>query len=510
VSAVRAPDHAVRGTRLSTRALWGLASWALPLALIFFITPSLVRELGAQRFGILMMLMVAPVLASQFDFGLAASGVRRFASILSTGQVDAGRTLATLAVAMGTVGVALGAAVWLASGALGRWLGLEGELGHGASSSLVRHCAAWIGVALLTQVPFVLARAAQAMAWIAAVQTASTAVLWLTALVVARSGHPLTEIVLTGIVTSIVAALATAVAMRRHVRWTGSLGIDLGMLRSDARFSSGMFSLQIAGAIVYQGDRILISAVGSPAIAGAYALCTNVANKTLAGISALTSFAFPHASGLAAGDDKRQVAAFLHAVDRGVVVLLAPTLLPGVLLADDFLGLWLKQYATAELVTVFRILWIAFAVSAFSIPVGTVLAACGNTRLASRFAWLTVAVVVMSIPLLVPAWGATGAAIGMFLGAATSPVFNVVARQKLALPAPTGRGQFWTGVALGCATQAFVLAFWHGRVENWPRFVLAGATSVAAFYIARAIFGRLSPEEARVFHALRILRKQPP
>jgi O-antigen/teichoic acid export membrane protein len=491
-----------RESRLSGRAFWGLASWALPLALVFFITPPLVRELGPPRFGILMTVLVAPLLASQFDFGIAASSVRRIASMLPTGQVDAGRTLATLAVALGCLGVALGVSVWLLADLLARWLGFEDVLGHAEAVSLVRLCAVWLAVALLTTMPGILARAAQAMTWITLAQTATTAVVWLVALAAARSGRSLSDVVVAGIVMNLGTALATALAMRRHVRWRTPFCLDVSLLRSEARFSAGMFISQAAGAIVYQGDRILISAVGSPAIAGAYALCANIANKTLAGVAALTSFALPHASGLTVRGDRAQMASFLHALDRGVIVLVAPILLPGVLLSEPFLTLWLRDQSTRELVSVFRILWVAFALNAFSVPVGSILAAHGSTGLAARFAWLTVLIVIGSILLLVPSWGAPGAAVAMLLGMATSPVFNLVARRTLALPAPVGRLRFWSGMALGVAAQVIVLSLWHGSVSSWLLFVAAGTSAVATFYVVRAIFGRLSPEEARVLEAL--------
>jgi O-antigen/teichoic acid export membrane protein len=492
----------MRGRRLSTRALWGLASWALPLALIFFITPPLVRELGPPRFGILMTVLVAPLLASQFDFGISTSSVRRIASMLPAGPVDAGTTLATFTVALGSLGIAFSASVWLLAEPLGRWLGFEDVLGHQDAGALVRLCAIWIAICLLTPMPVLLARAAQAMAWITAVQTANTAALWLTALAVARSGRALTDVVVVGIVVNLVTALATAMAMRHHVRWRTPLRFDVKLLRSEARFSAGIFVSQAAGAIVYQGDRILISAVGSPAIAGAYALCANIANKTLAGVVALTSFALPHASGLTGRGDRAQVASFLHALDRGVIVLVAPILLPGVLLAEPFFALWLRQQGTPELVSVFRILWVGFALNAFSVPIGSILAAHGNTGLAARFAWLTVIIVIGSILLLVPAWGARGAAFAMLLGMATSPVFNLVGRRTLALPAPVGRLRFWAGIGLGVAAQLVVLGLWEGGVSSWLLFVAAGISTVTTFYLVRAIFRLLSPEEARVLEAL--------
>jgi O-antigen/teichoic acid export membrane protein len=496
----------MRARRLSVRGLWGLASWALPLALVFLVTPVLLRALGSERFGVLMIVFVTPLLASQLDFGIAASSVRRLAAILTAGKIDAGRTLATFAIALGAIGSVLGLIVWIIAPALSQVLGFEQVLGYSEGESLIRWCAVWVAVTLFTPMPGVLARAAQALGWITIVQTLSAAALWLSALAVARSGRPLTDIVLVGIGTSIAASFATAIAVRQHVQWHGPIKFDAAVLGTDARFTTGLFASQMAGALVYQGDRILIAAIGSPAIAGAYALCANVANKTLAAVVALTSFAFPHAAGLSAQGDRTQLASLLHALDRGVIAIITPALLPGVLLAGPFLSLWLGNYGTPELVTVFRILWIGFAINVFSVPVSLILTAHGNAGLAARFAWLTVSVVIGSLFLLVPPWGARGAAIAMLLGMATSPVFNLVARRTLALPPAPGRRRFWLGIAVGLAAQLLLLAAWNRHVSSWLQLMLAGASGVGVFYGVRAIFKLLSPEEERLLRGFSVRR----
>ena len=480
------------------RALWGLASWARPLGVVFAVTPALLRALGPERFGVLMIILVTPMLASQFEFGITSSGVRRMATMLASGKVDAGRTLFTLAVALGAIGLIGGAVVWVAAAPLGRWLGFAQVLGEAATTDLVRWCAAWIAVTMAMALPGLLARSAQALGLITAVQTVGAVALWLGALLLARSNRPLADIVALGIFLSLVSAAGVTFATRRHVDWRGPKRLDPSVLTADMRFSAGMFASQIAGALVYQCDRILVSAVGSPAIAGAYALCANLANKTLAAVVALTSFAYPHAAGLHAQGEAARLAGLLHALDRAVIAIVSPILLPGLLLAGPFLSLWLGDYGTSELATVFRILWLGFAINAFSVPIGSVLAAHGIAGLAARFAWLTALIVMAAILLLVPLWGARGAALAMFLGMATSPAFNYVARKRLALPSAPGRGRFWWGICCGLAVQMLLLIAARPLVSGWIALLLAGAAAVAVFYLVRAIFGLLSPEEERL------------
>ena len=494
--------------RLSARALWGLASWALPLAVIFIVTPPLLRSLGAERFGVLMICFVTPLLAVQFDFGLTSLAVRRLSALLASGRVDAGQTLTTFAGAMSVLGLALGGLVWVAAYQLGDGLGFAAILGAATAAELVRWCSVWIAVSLMTVVPGILARSAQSFVLITALQTVSTALLWGGALALARAGRPMHEVVALGIALSTSTAAVTTLAVRRSIDWQGPWRLDPAMLRSGARFSAGMFASQLASAVVYQGDRILVSAVGSPAAAGVYALCANVANKALAAVVALTSFAFPHATGLHAAGSREGVAQFLDALDRGVIAIVAPLLLPGVFLAAPFFRLWLGDQGTPEVITVFRILWVAFCIPAFSVPVSSVVAAHGNAALPARFAALTAVVVVTAIVILVPHWSASGAAIAMLLGLGTSLVFRVVARRSLGLKAPAGQLRFLSGIAIGLACQLVVLLV-AKNASNWLQWVGGAAAAVTVFYFVRAIFGLLSPEEKQLMDRLAAVRQRP-
>lgn len=503
-----ADPQTVRARRLSARALWGLASWALPLAVIFAVTPLLLSTLGSERFGVLMIILVAPALASQMDLGITTSSIRRMATALATGRVDAGRTLFTLTMTLGAIGAFLGALIWSAAPPLSRWLGFTTALGDELGVQLIRWCAVWIAVSLVMLMPVVLARSAQALVWITAVQTLGSALLWLSALALIRSGRPLADVVAVGIVLSFASAGVMAVAMRRHVDWSEPIGFDAALLTADRRFSAGMFASQAASALVYQGDRVLIAAVGSTAIAGAYALCTNVANKSLAAVVALTSFAFPHAAGLYALGERERLEEFVHVLDRAVAVIVSPLLLPGWLLAGPFLMLWLGDYGTPELALVFRILWLAFAIPAFAVPIGHALAASGNSGLAARFSWLTACIVTGSILLLVPFWGAPGAALAMLLGMSTSFIFSAAARKTLALRPAPGRGRFWLGIIFGLAVQLVPLMTLRTSVTGWVQLLVLGAAAVLVFYFVRAIFGLLSPEENQLLQRLSIRRRQ--
>ena len=125
--------------RLSARAFWGLASWALPLGVVFVVSPKLLHLLGADRFGVLMIVLVTPLIASQLDFGITSAAVRRLAGRLSVGRIDAGTELFTLSIALLITGLALGAVVWAAARPLSAGLALTKHLGPRRHYSWSRH-----------------------------------------------------------------------------------------------------------------------------------------------------------------------------------------------------------------------------------------------------------------------------------------------------------------------------------------------------------------------------------
>jgi hypothetical protein len=90
----------------------------------------------------------------------------------------------------------------------------------------------------------------------------------------------------------------------------------------------------------------------------------------------------------------------------------------------------------------------------------------------------------------------------MLLGMSTSLAFAIAARRTLALRPAPGRGRFWFGIACGLAAQTILLTVTRASVTGWVPLLLAGAGAVAAFYLVRAIFGLLSPEEEQLLQRL--------
>lgn len=481
--------------RLSARAFWGLATWVLPLSIVFVVSPKLLHLLGAERFGVLMIALVTPLIASQLELGITSAAVRRFAGRFQVGAIDAGTTLFTLFIALLVIGLALGTVVWAVAGPVSATLGFDETLGPAQGRELVRACALWVALSLASLIPGIVARAAQALVLISIVQTLSTLALWAGAWALLQYGSPLVTIVELGLALTFLAAGATLVAMRQQIDWSGPMRFAPHLLTTDARFSAGMFAAQAAGTLVNQGDRMVVAALGSPAMAGLYALCVSITNKTVAAIVAITSFVFPHVAGLQSSGQQDATIGLVHALDRTVVALLVPVLAPGLLLAGIFLRLWLSDFATPELIVTFRILLVAFSILAVAVPISTVLVASGRSGMSAGYSWLTVAIVFGSMSFAVPRFGLIGAAVAILLGYSTSLLFAARARRTLGIPPAEHRGRFWLGLAVGCIPQVALIATLGPRVSGWLGLLALGMAAWASFYLVRAFTTLLTPEE---------------
>jgi O-antigen/teichoic acid export membrane protein len=263
-----------------------------------------------------------------------------------------------------------------------------------------------------------------------------------------------------------------------------------------------MFAAQAAGTLVNQGDRMIVAALGSTAMAGLYALCVNIANKSVAAVVAINSFVLPHAAGLQAAGREDMRPGLVHALERFVAVFLLPVLVPALLLADTFLRLWLGGFATPELTSAFRILLIAFAVLAFAVPISNVLVGSGESSLGARYSWITVFIVFGAMLFAVPRFGLIGAASAVLVGQSTSLLFAAKARRMLHIPPDSHLGRFGMGLAVGCAAQAALLIVLAPQIAGWAGLLALGLAAWAVFYVARAIVSALTPEERQVLQRL--------
>ncbi len=349
--------------------------------------------------------------------------------------------------------------------------------------------------------PSLILRARQKFGYLTVVQTLSTLALWSIAITVAIRGGSLWAIVASAVVISVLSFGACLFLAKREVPAGTRLACDMGMLRRDARFSSGMFVAQLSTALAFQLDRAIVSALASPATAGIYALCVGVANKSLFAIGALTSFAFPRVAAMRGQGAAAEVGELLQVVLRVALVLIAPIVVPAVLLSAPFLSLWLGN-ASGDAVQLMQFLWLGYAIAAVCAPATHVITGTGTSRLAAIFAWVTAILLMSGMYLLVPSLGLPGAGIANLIAMSSALVFMTLVRRAYPAPSDPKARSLLFGIAAGCAAQLALLACLVPHVRGWPTFFLVGMGSLAIYQAVRWALGALSSEERRLIHSI--------
>jgi len=482
-------------------ALTSFASYVVPVLISLVAMPIVFRILGASSFGVLSIALLSPALATSLDFGFTSAAVRRFSLELEGRREGFGSALGSFSLVLAAIGLLLGLAVAAAAPFLVEWLGFGTVIGSEAGRELVRLCALWMGLSLALSPPALILRARQRFGNLTVIQALSALALWSTAIALAVHGGSLRTIVASAIVITVLSFGACLVLARGEVPSGTRFACDIGMLRAEVRFSSGLFVAQLSTLLAFQLDRAIVSALASPATAGIYALCVGVANKTLFAIGALTSFAFPRVAAMRRQGAVSEVGALLQVLLRVALVLTAPMILPAVLLSAPFLTLWVGDPGS-DAVQMMQLLWLGYAIAAVCAPATHVITGTGTSRLAATFAWVTAILLLSGMYLLIPPLGLLGAGIANLIAMSSALVFMTIVRRTFPTPADPRARRLLFGIAGGSAAQLAFLLLLLPLVRGWTSFFLVGVGSLTIYQAVRWALRALSPEEQRLIQSI--------
>lgn len=196
-----------------------------------------------------------------------------------------------------------------------------------------------------------------------------------------------------------------------------------------------------------------------------------------------------------------EAGALLQALLRVAGVLVAPVVIPAVLLTQPFLALWLGT-TNHDATRLMQLLWLGYAIAAFCAPATHVITGTGTARLAATFAWVTAILLLSGMYLLVPRLGLPGAGIANLIAMSSALVFLFIVRRKLSSPAGPGARRLVFGIAAGCVAQLAFLLLSLPLVHGWLSFFVVGSSSLAIYQAVRWAVRALSPEEHRLIHSL--------
>lgn len=498
-------------------ALANLAAQGIPFLLLLLATPVLLHALGRETYGALVLFTMVPQVAGQLDLGLVTASTRAYAHYVAQDRpVEAKRVVGETSLLVAAWGLLLGSTLLLTSERVAELLKVA-EIAR-ANPGVFVVAAASVPIALINAVALMPLRAVEAYGRAARIQVAAGVIYWSTCTALAVGGASLLALVL---LSTIVLAATTIVLLtmqhRPEDRSTagmkrGNSSMDDGrsgafVLKPFLGVSAGAFVAQTSSLATYHADKLLISALLSPAAAGAYAICTSVANKILLLVASGSTYTFPRTIRLSATGDTASVATTFVLVTRFALMVSTAIAVPLVALAHPFLRLWIGQEFADQYSLTMQLLVTAFAINASSVVASNVAIGIGEVRMPAIFGVVGGVVTVTALVVLAPRFGTEGAALAALLGMSQALVFNHLVSRRIGTSAdaswPLVVRLIVVAVPIACITA--LLGRWVG---HWPTLLAFGSLSTIAVIVAWSLtFGR-HRESALITHLVQRLRPQ--
>lgn len=286
---------------------------------------------------------------------------------------------------------------------------------------------------------------------------------------------------------------------RRSTRPASAL--EAGVRRDFWRFTWPRGVTSVVQQARQRFDIVLVSALQGPAEAAVYAIATRFLVVGQLTNSALALAAQPHVASLSAKDRRDSISAVYRSTTTWVIVMNGPLYVGVAVFSPLLLSIFGESYASAWPVTV------ALCVAAFigngSGMVDVMLSMTGRTGITLANSVGALVTQVVLILLLVPAWGAFGAAVAW---GTSIIVINALSVTQLARA--DGIHPFEAGTAYAVAANLFAVALPAGVVAWWMgQTWIALAVSIvicSALYLG---FARVFRRELHLSELMAALRR---
>ena len=425
-------EQALSRRALARNSYLNLLGNGLPLVVGLVAIPVIVRGLGTDRFGLLNLAWSIIGYFSLFDLGLGRAITQVVAERIGARAHDEIPRLVwtglALMAALGCVGalVALGLAPWLAHSLLKLPDSLRDE-------------AMWSFMVLALAVPMVIV-AAGFVGVLTAVQRFDLVNLLRLPMVAATFLVPLAVLPFSDRLFPVCVALVAVrvlflaayfwAALRALPGLATDIGVDRSQIRRLLHFGGWMTVSNVISPFMVYVDRFVIGAILSATAVAYYATPYEIVTKLWIIPTAVVSALFP-AFATAKGRDIARVPELFSTGVRAILFVLAPLVLAIVTFASDGLKIWLGEDFARESTEVMQwlaigVYWNSLGYAPFALVQGL-----GRPDLTAKLHALELPIYVLSLVLLLQAFGIRGAAMAWVARMALDSILLLVLSYRL-------------------------------------------------------------------------------
>jgi len=474
-------------------ALWLFGGQIVALAVTFVATPIQLERMGAERYGIVVVLSAAVGYVGLLDIG-AAWGVMRFVPWHRTrGDDEAAQRVVAAAVLLSLgVGLSVGLVVLALAPTLAALLDISAGSAE-QTTDAVRVMAAFVPVLLLTSLFSGLGRAVDMFALVGVVAAGQVVALNVVWAAVAGEPDDVLKVLIAQLLIGCAAIAVTAVAIKARRGWALRPRLPDGdALRQITSFGAKTSSGQAGLGMLLAADKPVLGSVMAVSLIPAYSIPFALASRITLVSSSVSSAVFPPAVAALAADDRSEFARLRRrafAVVGLVSGLLAVNCVFG---GRPLLEWWLGDPVAADGWIALAILGVGFGVLACG-SIGNILLDAGGRPGAAAAVMAVGGVLGLALAgALAALWGsAVAASAGICTGLVIIGIGGIELARRLVATVPRIQvlaTVFGAWPALAAAGVVLRLACELSNVPALPTVLVIAAGTGA---LALGLFGRI-------------------
>jgi O-antigen/teichoic acid export membrane protein len=412
-----------------------VSSWIWPLLLAIVSTRVLLHSLGAERYGVLILIGAIVGLFGFANLGLTFALMKHLSHDVAIGNLETARRLVGTAAILS---IGAGAAVLLILNELQAIilhtvLGVNAELRREAEP-VFRLTTLALAVSLLSSVYYAVVAALQRYRALAFIRILTATMLTVGQIVLALTGQGLVALAAANaIVAAVGLTLLLGSIARSGQRSVLPLIFDRRSLQRLLSFGAFRTVDVAATVLLMQVDRVFVGTYAGTAAATFYAIPQGIAQQLSHMSTSIAEPLFPRFSALVATGDSREAARLYLKATRLVAWFVTTTVSVVVIMAPPLFTVWLGQDYGNRIAPLMPWLSIAWGTLALSLVAIFALNARGLPQVNAAIRLVQATTLVVLCLVMVPTLGPLGAALSLVVAmGATVPPFVALVTKKVA------------------------------------------------------------------------------
>jgi O-antigen/teichoic acid export membrane protein len=402
--------------RIVVNSGWLLGSNTISLVLNFGLSVIMTRALGAENYGILILMMNYIITIDQLvDSRVWEAVIKFIPQYIESGQLKRATATLKLFYLIEVCSALLQLAIIWATAAFAAATFVKNP----EMASLIRFYGLYVIIDFSTETSSALLRLHNRFKWLSYQDIAQAVLKVVGALIVWLLGGSIELMIVSMLLTSLLGVIIMQVMtyqVAREMKLVSWLSSPISLLKGEWRtiFSFLFFTnLNASSRLVQQRvDVLLLGWLSTPVSAGLYDIGKRLATQILTFFGPINVAVYPETSRLIAQGQYSQLIALLKKLTLSITVVVLPLCLVLMFVYPVIIPLVFgEDYTSAVPLTQVMIWFLPFWVTLIWLP--GFLLALGRVRLLTAITWLSTAFYVLVLFVAIPAWGGMGAAVAM-------------------------------------------------------------------------------------------------